>query len=88
MKYTFPSGATIEFGHLQNSGSQYQYQGGDLDTFIGIDEAIPDPPRSRCDFLRTRLRRACRLPGSPGSCPAGEQLPGNIGHQYPEGPLR
>ena len=78
MKYTFPSGATIEFGHLQNSGSQYQYQGGAY-TFIGIDEAS-QIPREQIDFLRTRLRKRA-------DCPVPLQFrlasnPGNIGHQY------
>ena len=77
-KFEFESGATVEFGHLQNSGSQYQYQGGAY-TFIGIDEAS-QIPREQIDFLRTRLRK-------PADCPVPLQFrlasnPGNIGHQY------
>ena len=77
-KFTFPSGATIEFGHLQNSGSVYQYQGGAY-TMIGIDEAS-QIPQFQMAFLQTRLRKPRHSP-----VPLQYRLasnPGNVSHHY------
>ena len=82
-KFEFESGATVEFGHLQNSGSQYQYQGGAY-TFIGIDEAS-QIPREQIDFC-ARVCASLPIAGA-SAVPAGKQS-----RQYrapvPEGPLR
>ena len=77
-KFVWPSGATVEFGHLGNSGAHYQYQGGAY-TFIGIDEAS-HIPRTQISFLRTRLRK-------PRNSPVPLQFrmasnPGNVSHHY------
>ena len=37
-KFTFPSGATLEFGHMDHEDSKHDYQGGSW-AFVGVDEA-------------------------------------------------
>ena len=77
-KFTFPSGATLEFGHMDHEGSVYDYQGGSW-AFVGADEAtqFTGPMLS---YPRTRQRR-----------PTGSVLPirwrgasnpGGVGHDY------
>lgn len=77
-KFTFPSGATIEFGHMEREESKYNYQGGAW-AFCGVDEAtqFTEPMLA---YPRTRLRR-----------PAGSLMPirwrgasnpGGVGHDY------
>ena len=78
MKFVWPSGATIEFGHLGNSGAHYQYQGGAY-TFIGIDEAS-HIPRVQIGYLRQRLRKPRNVP-VPLQFRMGSN-PGNVSHHY------
>jgi phage terminase large subunit-like protein len=77
-KFTFPSGATLEFGHMDNPKAIYDYQGGAW-PFIGVDEAtqFTEPMIS---YPRTRQRR-----------PSGSKIPirwrggtnpGGIGHDH------
>ena len=74
----FPSGATLEFGHLQHEIDKYNYQGGAY-AFIGHDE-LTQFTESQYRYLFSRLRR---LKGSNvpmrmrnGSNPGGE------GHEW------
>jgi predicted phage terminase large subunit-like protein len=54
-KYTFPSGATLSFGYLENSNDCYRYQGAEFQ-YIGMDEVTHiDPANYR--YLFSRLRR-------------------------------
>jgi len=73
--YTFPSGATLTFGHLQYSGDMYRYQSAEFQ-FIGFDE-LTEFTEEQYRFLFSRLRRlegatiplrmrAATNPGGPG----------------------
>ena len=52
---TFPSGATLTFGHLQHENDKYNYLGPEFQ-FIGFDEAT-EFSYSQYKFLFIRLRR-------------------------------
>lgn len=78
MRFTFDSGATIEFGHLKDSTAHFAYDGGEY-TYIGIDEAR-QIPQNQIDFLRIRLR-------AKKNCPVPLQFrltsnPGGLSHNY------
>jgi phage terminase large subunit-like protein len=77
-KFTFPSGATLEFGHFQHEDKKHDYQGGSW-AFVGADEATQFTG-DMLAYPRTRQRR-----------PVGSLLPirwrgatnpGGIGHDY------
>lgn len=77
-KFTFPSGATLEFGHMQSEADKFNYQGG-IWAFIGADECTQFTGPMLA-YPRTRMRR-----------PAGSQVPmrwrgasnpGGVGHDY------
>jgi predicted phage terminase large subunit-like protein len=55
-QWRFPSGATLTFRHLQDSGAERNFQGAEYQ-FIGIDE-VTDFPEEQYRFLFSRLRRA------------------------------
>ncbi len=78
MKFVFPSGATVEFGHLGTASAHYQYQGGAY-TFIGIDEAS-HIPQGQIGYLRQRLRKPRGVP-VPLQFRMGSN-PGNVSHHY------
>lgn len=54
-RWTFPSGATLTFGHMEHSQSHRDYQGAEFH-FIGVDE-VTDFPDAQYRFLFSRLRR-------------------------------
>ena len=54
-RFTWPSGALIEFGHLQSSLDHLRYQGAELD-FVGFDEAT-QIPGNQLTYLHSRLRQ-------------------------------
>lgn len=54
-RWSFPSGATLSFRHLQNSKAIENYQGSEYD-FIGVDE-VTDFSLEQFRFLFSRLRR-------------------------------
>ncbi len=73
MRWTFPSGATLEFGHVQHEVDKLNYQSAAYQ-FIGFDE-LTQFTLSQYTYLTSRLRR---LAGSPlplrvrsGSNPGG-----------------
>lgn len=55
-RWTFPSGALLEFGYLQHTNDKYRYQGAELD-FIGFDE-LTHFEEADYRYLFSRLRRA------------------------------
>lgn len=77
-KFTFPSGATLEFGHMDHEGSVYDYQGGAW-AFVGVDEATQFTGPMLA-YPRTRQRRpvGSRLPIRW----RGASNPGGVGHDY------
>lgn len=60
LRWTFPSGATLAFGHLKDPTSHLNYKGAQFQ-FIGFDEAS-DIRAHQMDYLRTRLRRVRTTP--------------------------
>lgn len=77
-KFTFPSGATLEFGHMENETSIYDYQGGSW-AFVGVDETTQFTEKM-LTYPRTRQRRVTgsRIPVRW----RGGTNPGGIGHDY------
>ena len=55
-KWTFPSGAVIQFGYLQNPGDELRYQGSQLQ-MVGFDELTQFPDIDQYLYLFSRLRR-------------------------------
>lgn len=77
-KFTFPSGATLEFGHMDHENSVYDYQGG-IWAFVGCDEATQFT-QIMLAYPRTRQRRIVDSP-----MPMrwrGASNPGGVGHEY------
>jgi predicted phage terminase large subunit-like protein len=77
-KFTFPSGATLEFGHMAEANAIYDYQGGSW-AFVGVDEATQFT-EEMIAYPRTRQRRVA---GS--AVPIrwrGASNPGGIGHEH------
>lgn len=58
-KWTFPSGATLSFGHLEREEDQYKYQGGEYD-FVGFDE-LTQIPKVPYEYLFSRMRQSLDL---------------------------
>lgn len=54
-RWTFPSGATIGFGHLDHDGAKYQFQSAAFQ-FIGFDE-VTQFQENTYTYLFSRLRR-------------------------------
>lgn len=59
-KYTFPSGATLSFGYLENEGDCERYQGAEFQ-YIGIDECTHISP-SNYRYMFSRLRKTRDIP--------------------------
>jgi len=59
-RWTFPSGAQIEFGHCENDGDVLRYQGREY-SYLGIDELTLISEKVYL-FLLTRLRSTAGLP--------------------------
>ncbi len=79
-RYSFPSGATLEFGHCQHERDKYNYQGAAYQ-FLGIDQ-LDQWLKSQYTYLLSRLRR---LRGSPVPTVARSSAnPGSIGHEWIE----
>ena len=80
-RWTFPSGATLSFGHMQHETDKYQYQGGEFQ-FIGFDE-LTQFLESQYTYLFSRARR---LKGS--TLPVRIRTasnPGGVGHDWVKG---
>lgn len=77
-KFTFPSGATLEFGHMDHEDSKYDYQGGSW-SYVGVDEATQFTGPMLA-YPRTRQRRptGSRIPIRW----RGASNPGGVGHDY------
>jgi len=76
--WTFPSGATLTFGYLENERQKYRYQGAEFQ-FIGFDE-LTQFEETQYKYLFSRLRR---LKGSdiPIRMRAASN-PGGLGHNW------
>lgn len=76
--WTFPSGATLAFGYLENENDKYRYQGSEYQ-FIGWDE-LTQFTESQYLYLFSRLRRAVDNPVPERMRSASN--PGGLGHQW------
>jgi hypothetical protein len=74
-KYTFPSGATLSFGYLENDNDCYRYQGAEFQ-YIGMDECTHISP-SNYRYLFSRLRKPTSL-----DVPLRFRATANPGGQY------
>lgn len=76
--WTFPSGARLQFGYLENEADKYRYQGAEF-SFVGLDE-LTQFTESQYTYMFSRLRR---LENS--SIPLrlwGATNPGGSGHAW------
>ena len=64
-RWTFPSGALLQFGYLDKAGDRFRYQGGEYQ-FIGFDE-LTHFNQQDYEYLFSRLRRA--------TCPIHDKAP-------------
>lgn len=78
-RWTFPSGATITFGYLQNENDKYQYASSEFQ-FIGFDE-LTHFTETQYRFLFTRLRRNLTLSNVPLRMRSASN-PGHVGHAW------
>lgn len=80
-RWTFPSGATVGFGHLDQARHKYEYQGSELQ-FCGFDE-LTQFHESDYRYLFSRIRRSkhALLSRVPLRMRAASN-PGGIGHEW------
>lgn len=77
-RFTFPSGASLNFGYLDTDADRYRYQGAELQ-FIGFDELTQFAEKAY-RYLLSRLRR---LQGVEVPLRArGASNPGGLGHDW------
>jgi predicted phage terminase large subunit-like protein len=77
-KWTFPSGATLTFGHMEHEQSKYDYQGAAY-SFVAYDE-LTQFTESQYLYLFSRLRRK-----SESAIPIRMRAasnPGGVGHDW------
>lgn len=61
-QYTFPSGATLNFGYLESDNDCYRYQGAEFQ-YIGMDECTHiSPSNYRYMFSRLRKKKEMQVP--------------------------
>jgi Terminase large subunit, T4likevirus-type, N-terminal len=77
-RWTFPSGAILEFGHLQHENDRFNYQGSEFD-FIGFDE-LTHFSELEYRYLFSRLRQQPGSPIPPRVRAASN--PGGKGHRW------
>lgn len=76
--WTFPSGATLSFGHMEHSKSVFGYQGAAFQ-FVGYDE-LTQFEEIQYTYMLSRLRRLAKM-----DVPLrlrGTGNPGGIGHEW------
>ncbi len=77
-KFTFPSGTTLEFGHMDHEDAKFNYTGGSW-PFVAVDEATQFTGPMLA-YPRTRQRRPANSP-----LPIrwrGATNPGGVGHEH------
>jgi len=77
-RWTFPSGASVTFGYMENDADRYRYQGAELQ-FVGLDE-LTQFSETQYRYLLSRVRR---LKGAavPLRVRAASN-PGGAGHEW------
>lgn len=76
--WTFPTGATLAFGYLDNDTDKYRYQGGQYQ-MVGFDE-LTQFEEPMYAYLFSRLRKPLGLPVPLRMRSASN--PGGIGHEW------
>ena len=80
-RWTFPSGATLTFGYLDNENAKYRYQSAEFQ-YIGFDE-LTQFEESQYRYLFSRLRKPSE--GPLADVPLrmrSASNPGGIGHEW------
>lgn len=77
-QWLFPSGATLQFGYLDNEDAKYRYQGAELQ-FVGFDE-LTQFTESQYKYLFSRIRRQAES-GVPLRMRSASN-PGGRGHEW------
>lgn len=77
-QWTFPSGATLNFGYLQHENDKYRYQSANF-TYIGFDE-LTAFAETQYTYLFSRLRREVESPIPLRMRSASN--PGGVGHEW------
>ena len=78
--WTFPTGATIEFGHVQHEDDKYSYQGAAYQ-FVGFDELEHFTDSIYLYIGFSRIRRRVELSDIPVQT-FGSANPGGVGHLW------
>ena len=79
--WTFPSGATLTFGYLEQETQKYRYQSAEFQ-YIAFDE-LTQFSKTQYTYLFTRLRKPSN--GALAAVPLrmrSASNPGNVGHQW------
>ena len=81
--WTFPSGARITFGYMDDLRAHLRYQGTELQ-FVGFDE-VSQFSQEQALYLLSRLRSPIGWPEWLGCRWRGSTNPGGIGHEWIQG---
>lgn len=79
-KWTFPSGAVLQFGHMESENDKYQYQGAAYH-FVGFDE-LTQFTEGQYTYLLSRVRRRATDKGTFPLRVRGAANPGGVGHEW------
>lgn len=78
-KWTFPSGAVIQFGYMEHDGDELTYKSSEFQ-FVGFDE-VTEFPEHQYLYMFSRLRRKADMMHLPLRI-RGATNPGGIGHTW------
>lgn len=79
-KWTFPSGAVLQFGHMESENDKYQYQGAAYH-YVGFDE-LTQFTEGQYTYLLSRVRRRKTDQSSFPLRVRGAANPGGVGHEW------
>ena len=76
-RYTFPSGATLTFGHMEHENDRFNYKSAEFQ-FVGMDE-VTGFSETQYKYMFSRIRRNKNNPWVPLRCRSASN-PGGEGH--------
>jgi len=79
-KWSFPSGAVLQFGHMENENDKYQYQGAAYH-YVGFDE-LTQFSEGMYTYLLSRVRRRTTDQSTFPLRVRGAANPGGVGHEW------
>lgn len=79
-KWTFPSGAVLQFGHMESENDKYQYQGAAYH-YVGFDE-LTQFTEGQYTYLLSRVRRRVTDKSTFPLRVRGAANPGGVGHEW------